>query len=60
MVKQESRYTAKVDAAELQALEAQAKASELRFKIEELEREISVRTWNNEREYIFSHLVFLV
>lgn len=46
---QEARYAAQLEEAEKQAINSQTKANDLVFQINELERNLTVNTWNVER-----------
>lgn len=52
LVNQESRYTARLEEAEKQVLNSQTKANDLSYQIDELERNLTVKTWNVERAFI--------
>lgn len=49
LVNQESRYTARLEEAEKQVLNSQTKTNDLTYQIDELERNLTVKTWNVER-----------
>lgn len=50
MVNQEARFTAQLEEAEKQAITSQTKANDLAYQINELERNLTVKTWNVERK----------
>jgi hypothetical protein len=50
LVNQESRFAAKIEAAETKAIEAQNKADELHCKIEVLDKDLADKSWNVDRK----------
>lgn len=46
-------FTTQLEEAEKQAVTSQAKADDLAYQINELERNLTVKTWNVERKYQF-------
>lgn len=44
-------YTTHLEEAEKQAVTSQAKADDLAYQINELERNLTVKTWNVERKF---------
>lgn len=60
MVNQEARYTAQLEEAEKLAINSQTKANDLAYQINELERNLTVKTWNVERKSIFSKMFILI
>lgn len=51
LVNQEARFTAQLEEAEKQAISSQTKANDLAYQINELERNLTVMTWNVERKF---------
>jgi hypothetical protein len=52
LVNQESRFAAKIEAAETKAIEAQNKADELHTKIEGLDKDLADKSWSVERKCV--------
>lgn len=52
LVNQEARYAVQLEEAEKQAYESQTKANDLAYQISELERNLTVKIWNVERELL--------
>lgn len=53
LVNQEAKFTAKLEEAEKRTTTAELKIGELQYKLNDLDRELSTRSWNVDRKLIY-------
>lgn len=52
LVCQENKFTTRLEEAEKEVLKSQSKANDLACQVDELERNLTIKSWNVEREPI--------
>lgn len=57
LVNKEVLFTTQLEQAEKQAVTSQAKADDLAYQLNELERNLTVKTWNVERKLNIKHFI---